>query len=188
MTTFTKMVEEQRSRKNESSSSPPPSSKTSSDEVLEAEVVDDDEVLQGEIVEFKASHPRKLTPEVHETLVYHIASGKPVLVACGLVRVSKSAFYEWIQRGEDDPEGPCGQFALDVAEAQAAFKARILDQWYNLGVETKQWTAMATLLERLFPDEFKRPSEKTTNIVNIGKWEQTVHQAQAAGELPYTGS
>ena len=178
MKTFTQMAEEQQEQKKKPSSKPARKSKASPKK----------KAVSAEIVPIhRAGSPTKLTPEVHQSIVELISTGKPLLVACGLTRVSKSSVYSWLQKGEDDPDGPCGQFALDVAEAQAMFKAKILDTWYELGMETKQWTAMATLLERLFPEEFKRPSEKQSVTVNVGILEQRVHEMTATGELVYDG-
>ena len=77
---------------------------------------------------------------------------------------------------------------MAVREAQARFKLRLVSQIDSIGVETKQWAALMTLLERVFGDEFKRPSEKqTTNNINIGILEKRIHEIEISGDTVYDG-
>lgn len=66
-----------------------------------------------------AGRPTKLTPEVHERIVAYIRAGSYAWVAAEAAGVSKTTFYRWVQRGEQEHSGPYRAFADEVRQAQA---------------------------------------------------------------------
>lgn len=106
-----------------------------------------------------AGRKPKLTPEVQHMICTGISAGLPKKAACAAVGVSESAFYEWLQRGEEDIE-KCkkslyAEFVEQIKKSESAFQLTHLTRISKAGQEGN-WQADAWLLERCFPKEYGR--------------------------------
>lgn len=130
----------------------------------------------------------KFTTERRETIIAAAGQGLPLASCADLVGVSKHTIADWMDKGETQPDSPYEEFVFAVRSAQARFKLDLLQKIERIGTDTKQWVALMTLLERVFGDEFKRPSTDTKVTVNVGILEQRVHELVEAGEHVYDGN
>lgn len=90
----------------------------------------------------------KLTPAVHQQLKVLLAQGLHRVTACGAVRITPKTLRNWLDRGEQGEE-PFASFALDIAEAEAAYEAGLQDSIRMHAPE--DYKAAAFLIERRFP-------------------------------------
>lgn len=129
---------------------------------------------------------------LHDAIVDAVRDGMPLTFAAHLTRVSQPTVSTWLSNGEADPNGQYGPFAADVRQAQAEFVQEAIRAIKDSGMsDAKQWTALMTLLERIYPETFKRP-DNNTNInvgvgVQVGLVEEKLHELHAAGEIVYDG-
>lgn len=131
-----------------------------------------------------------LTPEIGEKILEHVRSGMPYSMACNLERVPQSTGASWLAKGEEDPDGNFGDFAADVRQQQAEFVQEAINGIKQAGLnDARQWTALMTLLERIYPEQFRRPSEKAGNTINIaiGNFEKKVHELRSTDDIVVSG-
>ena len=130
-----------------------------------------------------------LTPALAASIVDSVREGMPFAMACHLHRVPQPTGATWLANGEENPTGTFGQFALDVRQAQAEFVAEAVRGIKDAGLkDARQWTALMTLLERIYPEHFKRPSDR--GDINIGvqvNLESKLHELHKEGVLVYDG-
>lgn len=133
---------------------------------------------------------RTFTPEIGDKIVESVAQGMPLGFAAHLHKVPKSTVERWVAEGEDDHDHELSEFAAEVRAAQAMFVQEAIEGIKDAGLsDAKQWTALMTLLERIYPEYFRRPSEqKTTNInIAVGVVERQLHEMHLNGEIVYEG-
>lgn len=130
-------------------------------------------------------------PETAEKIVETVRGGMPLAFAANLARVNAVTVQSWVARGEQDPDHELfGPFAADIREAQAAFVQEAIEGIKDAGLsDAKQWTALMTLLERIYPEYFKRPDSRQNINVNVavGVVERQLHELHEAGEIVYEG-
>lgn len=105
--------------------------------------------------------PTTFTPDIAKAVVAEVKLGLPLKLAADFVRVPRSTFAEWRQRGADprttddgeiDPrDQPLVDFVVDLNQA-VAFFARGCTQSILRG--DKSSNGKMFLLERRFPDEY----------------------------------
>jgi len=88
---------------------------------------------------------------VKDVLLPALREGMPKRQACALCGISKTALYEWIEKGEAGEEGYI-EIADAIKAAQAEFVQEGLKKIKKQG--ESQWTAWAWMFERMFPEEF----------------------------------
>jgi hypothetical protein len=95
----------------------------------------------------------KLTKELTDEIVKRIRAGNYIKVACQAVGISQTAYFDWINKGEQGIE-PYAEFlgAVKKAESEAHvnFVAIIASQ------APTQWQAAAWWLERKFPGQWAK--------------------------------
>lgn len=130
------------------------------------------------------------TPAIADAIVEEVRKGMPIPFAANKVRVSRQTVSRWVEEGDEiaetDPDDPKAVFSADVLQAQAEFVEERIAQIIKAADDAKQWTAAMTMLERLYPEYFHRPSESNVTV-NIGIVEKTIHELQSKGELSYGG-
>lgn len=148
----------------------------------------------------------KLTPKLSKSLCGYISHGLTIKDACRLTGVHPSTLARW-RNPDYEPNSPIHQqLALDLEEAESAFKrvhvdvieraallpstvTREIIKEHPDGSVTKdvttetrppKWTASAWLLERRFPAEFGRRLEHSGDIqlggVMVAPAEKTVNE------------
>jgi hypothetical protein len=101
----------------------------------------------------KPGRPTKATPELLQAILDDLSRGLTREQACAVNGVSDEQFSQWEKR----PEYPGLR-----ARAQAT-RIRALVQLKAIAGE-KDWKSWAWDLERIFPDQFAKPSDSETNI------------------------
>ncbi|MBI1294290.1 hypothetical protein GC175_04950 [bacterium] len=96
----------------------------------------------------------KLTAERVSALCGLLADGVPVETACGAVNMNRRTFYQWLERGEAEPETVYGEFAQLVRTAQDAAEVWHVQNVKQAAQESRNWTASAWWLERRFPERW----------------------------------
>lgn len=94
----------------------------------------------------------KLTPELQEKICKLIEDGNYDVVACQMVGITDSTFYEWLSKGEKFTSGRYVEFRDAIKEARAKCEANCLKHIK----EDDSWTSKAWILERRFPDRWAR--------------------------------
>lgn len=91
----------------------------------------------------------KLDDRLEAKLVAHIKEGLSYQTCCDLVSLSRATFYNWIARGESEPQSRYGAFARAIAKAGAE-ACRAL----HIAVRRSdpKW-----ILERRFPKDYPSP-------------------------------
>lgn len=95
----------------------------------------------------------KLTPELQAEIVKVLRGGAYVEDACAFVGLSKSSFYDWMQRGAAGEE-PFSEFSDAVEKARADAVVRNIALVQNAA--NSSWQAAAWWLERTRPDQYGR--------------------------------
>jgi hypothetical protein len=95
----------------------------------------------------------KLDDRLQAKLIAHIKEGLSYQTCCDLVGLSRATFYNWIARGESDPQSRHGAFARAIAKAGAQ-ACRAL----HIAVQRSdpKW-----ILERRFVNDYGPPKLRT---------------------------
>lgn len=92
--------------------------------------------------------PTKRTPEVESRLLGLLRAAVPKEAAARSVGLAPSTFFKWQQEDAEFSEA----VEKAVAESEAVLIARVA----KASQEPKHWTAAMTLLERRFPERWRR--------------------------------
>jgi len=105
----------------------------------------------------RTGRPTKLTAEVQEEILRGIRAGAYPEVAAQRVGVSRTAFYEWMQRGRQARKAGEGGLYADFADAveEAKGHAETKAVAVVLKAADKSWRAAAWWLERTRPQRYR---------------------------------
>lgn len=122
----------------------------------------------------KAGRPEELTPSIVRKLVQALSVGLYVETACDIVGISRGTFYEWIKKGEENPNSKYGDFLTQIREALAKAEAYSVQKIRK----SDNWQAHAWWLERKFPQKWRKQSvveiRETEGIGKTIKWDDEV--------------
>jgi transposase len=117
--------------------------------------------------------PVELTDEQRKALINVIAAGTSRRRACALIGISYETFRKWMTRAKKASRGKYRALLADVKKAESLFIAKTTNEIHKAGMpdgeRPGQWTALAWLLERRFPDEFGRRDRATVKVTGDGK-------------------
>ncbi len=102
----------------------------------------------------KMARPSKLTPEVIKRLTEAIRAGNYYEAACGYAGIGYSTFRAWMVRGEKAKSGKYREFMEAIKKAEHEAEVRMVAMWQKHMPEN--WQAIATFLERRYPDRWGR--------------------------------
>ena len=102
------------------------------------------------------ARPSKLTPQTSETITRELAAGASTAAAARAADISARTLRRWLQHGRNSADGTYRQLVADVEDAKRQARQRAIKTIGGAG--EVDWRAAAWLLERLFPDEFGRPT------------------------------
>lgn len=101
-----------------------------------------------------------LTKKLGAEICERIGSGVPISIAARASGVAANTVHEWERRGrgaDERPKTPMTEwFSKEIDKAIGRF---VQSQVVKIGSD-EAWQSRAWLLERRFPDEFGRPSER----------------------------
>lgn len=105
----------------------------------------------------REGRPSKLTPALTARLIEAIKDGAHYEPACAYAGIHYSTMREWITRGEGEDSGPYREFSDAIKKAVADMERRVVKRWVSLlDGDDCDWKAIATFLERRFPDRWAR--------------------------------
>lgn len=99
--------------------------------------------------------PTKLTPEVQEKIVTALRAGNYQETAALYAGITAATFYDWMNRGKNEPESIYAEFldAVEKAKADAEVRDVVL---IDRAAADGNWQAAAWKLERKFPQRWGR--------------------------------
>ena len=110
----------------------------------------------------KQGRPTKLVQATRERLVKAIAEGNYYDDACAYAGISYKAFRDWMVAGEAK-KGPLFiQLFQEVKKAEADAVIRMTGQWQQAMTIPGNWQAIATFLERRYPEKWGRRTIEVT--------------------------
>lgn len=98
--------------------------------------------------------PSKLTTEVQEKICNAIRAGNYYEAACAYAGIDYSTFRRWMVQGEKAKSGKYREFYEAVKKAEYEAEIRLVAQWQKHMPEN--WQAIATFLERRYPERWAR--------------------------------
>lgn len=148
--------------------------------------VEEEAVIQAEIVPAvedkpkKRGKPSKFTPTLVKNILKSLDKGLPFNHACALAGIHPTSGQRYLAQGAEDPDGPMGEFALEVYKRRAQYMEGLIEEWRETASMTKQWAGLATLAERLDPENFSQKKNQTNVAVqvNVGSFEKKLHEIQ----------
>jgi hypothetical protein len=102
-----------------------------------------------------AGRQTKLTTEVQDRIVAALRAGNYQETAAAYAGISRTAFFDWLERGRNEPESIYAVFLDAVEKAKADAEVRdvaLIDKAAHDG----SWQAAAWKLERKFPNKWGR--------------------------------
>lgn len=151
----------------------------------------DEEVVSAEIV---PATPRKMSPrskftaQLAKKVLSSMDNGLPFNHACALAGIHPQTGAKWLRMAEEDENSPYAEFALEVLQRKARYMSELIEEWRETASMTKQWTGLATLAERLDPDNFSQKKGPQVAVqVNVGNFEKKLHEIHASSEIKYDG-
>lgn len=106
--------------------------------------------------------PSKLTPEVQERICQAIRAGNYYEAACAYAGIDYSTFRRWIIKGEKAKSGRYHNFCEAIKRAEHEAEVRLVAMWQKHMPEN--WQAIATFLERRYPDRWGRRMDVKQDI------------------------
>lgn len=92
-----------------------------------------------------------LTPDVIEAVGTLLLEGNYQETVCDFLGIHRTTWYDWIQRGEREPDTVYAEFSYTVKKAQAGAEIMLLRQ-IRQGFEG--WQSKAWISERRFPERW----------------------------------
>jgi hypothetical protein len=112
------------------------------------------------------ARPTKLTPELQEKICNAIRAGNYYEAACGFVGIHYSTFRRWMIQGENAKSGKYKEFFEAIKKAEHDAEVRLVAQWQKHMPDN--WQAIATFLERRYPERWGRRAMSIEHGGNIG--------------------
>lgn len=129
------------------------------------------------------------TPVVGKAVVDSVRGGMPLKFAAQFHRLPPRTVEGWVYQGENDAKSMFRAFAMEVRQAQAEFVAECIEGIKEAGFkDAKQWTALMTMLERFYPEDFRRPTERSENLHLHGFIDGRINELMEEGRIVYSGS
>lgn len=102
---------------------------------------------------------KKFSPELVEEFVEAVELGMSIRRASALVGVNPWTVYDWMKKGEQDPESEYGEFTARLEQARAKLQRRALDVVVEDSLDPAQdpkvrLAAAKFILDRVFKDDF----------------------------------
>jgi len=98
--------------------------------------------------------PTKLTDEVKAKIVQAISQGNYYEAACSYAAISYQTLRNWKEQGESDGNGEYFDFFESIKKAEAQAELRLVQEWQKH--IPNNWQAIATFLERRYPDRWSK--------------------------------
>lgn len=149
-------------------------------------------VIVGEIVQSgpkKPGRPSKFGAVLVKKVLSELDAGLPFDHACALAGIHPTTGKKYLMMGMEDPDSAHGEFALEVYKRKAQYMKGLIEEWRDTASMTKQWAGLATLAERLDPENFsQKKNQNQVNVqVNVGNFEKKLHEIASSTQVSYDG-
>jgi len=88
--------------------------------------------------------------------VHFLEIGMPISSICKRVGINRDTYYEWMNKGEKEPDTIYANFSDNVKESQFQAELKLLQDIQN----DKSWQSKAWIMERRFRDEWAANKEE----------------------------
>jgi hypothetical protein len=102
----------------------------------------------------------KISPEVQADFCKALEVGGTYQMAAAKAGIGEATAYRYLKRGEEEESGPYREFWLAARESTKKCGLAWLAKIQTLGNQKGDWKAYAWLLERRFPADFARLSDR----------------------------
>ena len=99
--------------------------------------------------------PTKLTPELQADIIEALEHGMHQESAANRAGIAKGTFYNWLERGRNEPDTIYADFLDAVEKARARPEAEALEA-IHVAWRDGTWQAAAWFLERSHPQKYGR--------------------------------
>jgi hypothetical protein len=105
--------------------------------------------------------PIKLTDDLTRTFATLVRAGNTVAVACNVVGIDESTYYDWMRRAKrkGDANDPYRAFRAALEQARGEAEAILVGQ-ITTSARNGSWQAAAWLLERRWPERWAKPDQR----------------------------
>ena len=109
----------------------------------------------------------KLTPERQADFVKAVEAGGTYKMAAARIGVDESTVYAWLKKGREAESGVYHDFHHSAQVATDKCGLRWLAEIQTLAKQKQDWKAYAWLLERRFPHDFARLSDRPAMELDV---------------------
>jgi transposase-like protein len=146
-----------------------------------------DAILMMENIEFESAKPHpfgrppKLDNEKIEKFCDLIIQGRSFAKAAIMIGVSPSTLQRWLKRGRNEQDGSMYRKLVDMVDEATELSEFELRHRVSLaGQDSKNWRALAWMLERRFPEKYGKQSQHDKPLQEDAA---TTSQADLSAEL-----
>ncbi|QLG62819.1 transposase [Halorarum salinum] len=101
-----------------------------------------------------AHRETKLTKERQEGIAAAIESGKSIASACRMHGIQPATFYNWMDRGEGEDEGPFADFFDRIVRAKGYGEDHYVQPIIEIAKEQGDLATLMSLLKQRYPDSW----------------------------------
>lgn len=105
---------------------------------------------------------RAIDDETQGAIIKLARSGTPLSTIADLLSISRASMYRWMNHGQDDPDGPYGEFSRAMLKARAEHQLGLRGVIDDAAAEDPKWAAW--LLERHFPRHYGKGAQLEVNV------------------------
>ena len=116
----------------------------------------------------KIGKPTLCTPARIEAIADIVSKGNYIASACRIIGIGEKTGYQWLQWGERDLEANVksvySDYAQAIKRAEAEAEDRMIQVVREAAVDSKNWIAAMTFLERRHPERWGRKDRTAVTI------------------------
>ena len=111
----------------------------------------------------------KLTHERQESIAQMLEDSHSIAAVCRCNGISRSTFYEWLKKGDQQEEGIYSDFSDRVARARGAGERQLVDEVLEQAREMGDTRTILSVLKSRYPDSWgdADATEEDGGTVNI---------------------
>lgn len=102
-------------------------------------------------------YPRLLDEKTGAAIVTLAASGTPIMSIADLLGISRISIHRWVSLGEQEPDGPYGEFSRALRRARTEYQERLRGVIDDAAASDPKWASW--LLEKHFPSQYGRGAQ-----------------------------
>ena len=120
------------------------------------------ELAMAESKKSTLAKPYKLTPEVADAVVEMARNGYSLTMVADLLEIHRTTIYQWIRKGEAEPDSEYGDVARRIRKARAERARALVRVVEDAAADDPRWATW--LLEKHHPTEYGRGAHLEVNV------------------------